>query len=448
MCVIGICGDSNCFSQGCSKIDTSDLTKSLEKKLIDIPNDSETMSKCIPTGFVELATECSENEPHVQHSAAISVPKPQMRDVNDQPISAHRQVSEDKCHSMEIGMMDDKFQVLDLINEGSFGRVYRGRRMSTGHHVAIKAEDQGTGHEQIMREANLCRKLEGCAGVPQVYWYGMHGSDYNFMVMERLGPNLLELFTECGHKFTLTTVVKITLSLLPTLQYLHEKNIMHRDLSPRNIVIGLSPNQHQIYLIDFGLAKQCTRQGQMMVQSPTRYGGYCRSLVGTPRYASINAHRGGVMGRADDLESLGYVLVYLLKGALPWQDEMTYSVPDGIRYIEHQKLVTTVEELCDGIPDEFATLISYARLLRYYEMPDYKSIQKLFHQLVQQADIDLTAPFDWERSNSGSSDEEEAPRLKRSKPSLPLLQSGSDETIVPFTCSLCSTNAHGRCSST
>ena len=408
---------------------------------LDIPFDA--MSKPVaaaPSGD----SNDNANNSRVHHSHAIAVPKAHALDVNDHPISAHPS-SNDKCIDIEFGPMNDKYRILESLNKGSFGRVYSGVRVNTGEVVAIKAEDQGSGHEKIMKEANLCRKLQDCPGIPHVFWYGMHGSDYNFMVMERLGMNLLELFEQCNRKFSLTTVLKVTMAILPTLKYLHDKNVMHRDLSPRNIVIGWGEKKAQIYLIDFGLAKQCMRQGQMLVQSPTRYGGYCHPLVGTPRYASINSHRGNVIGRADDLESLGYVLVYFLKGQLPWEDEISYSVPDAIRHIEHMKIITSVEDLCKGVPDEFATLISYARLLRYYEMPDYKSITTLFRHLVENASIDLDEPYDWEKTDRSPDTGSPVLKLTRSKPSLPRIQAGSDDSISQFACSLCTTNSHSLC---
>ena len=107
--------------------------------------------------------------------------------------------------------------------------------------------------------------------------------------------------------------------------------------------------------------------------------------------------------------------------------------------------MTSVEDLCKGVPDEFATLINYARLLRYYEMPDYKSITTLFRHLVENASIDLDEPYDWEKTDRSPDTGSPVLKLTRSKPSLPRIQAGSDDSISQFACSLCTTNSHSLC---
>ena len=355
--------------------------------------------------------------------------------------------ADDPCEGLLIGSFNDKFRIQQLVNRGAFGRIYRGVRLKTGEKVAIKAENQGTGHEKILTEGHMYQKLEECVGMPQVHWYGMHGSEFNFLVMDLMGSNMQDLQEKRPNKaFSLTTVVKILMNLLQTLEYMHDMNIMHRDISPRNIVIGRGDQANKVFLIDLGLAKTCTRKGQIMLNSPSRFSAYINPFVGTPRYASLKSHRGSPMGRSDDLESLGYVMVQLFKGGLPWQEsKLDIDVDDdfeeALKRIEEMKVLTPVEELCEGLPDEFATLISYARLLKLHEGPDYKSITKLFDNLIQAHQLDLTAPFDWEapRATEHSAHHVPAPSLRPNQSSrLAHGRSGSDEAYSTYnSCANC-----------
>ena len=347
----------------------------------------------------------------------------------------------DPCEGMLIGNYNEKFRIKELINRGAFGRIYKGVRLKTGEQVAIKAENQGTGHEKILLEGHMYQKMEGCIGVPKVHWYGMHGSEFNFLVMEMTGANLADLLQlQARSTFSLETVVKLLMCLLPTMEYMHDRNIMHRDISPRNIVIGQAGRADHVFLIDLGLAKSCTRKGQIMINSPSRFSAYISPFVGTPRYASVKSHRGSQMGRSDDLESLGYVLVHLLKGSLPWEERNLGIDVHGdselaLKRIEELKMMTPVEELCEGLPDEFATLISYARLLKYHECPDYKSITMLFNNLIHNHGLDITAPFDWEMPPAPAPTAKHKPTsgLRPNKSShLAHGRCGSDETYSNF----------------
>ena len=136
------------------------------------------------------------------------------------------------------------------------------------------------------------------------------------MVTDLLGPSLENLFNFCGKKFSLKTTLMIFYQMLERIEYLHSMNYMHRDIKPNNIMMGLGENSSTVYIIDFGLVKSIIDQetGEHIRQTMSDN----KNLIGTCRYASVNSHLGYELSRRDDLISLGYVIIYLAKGKLPW----------------------------------------------------------------------------------------------------------------------------------
>jgi len=181
--------------------------------------------------------------------------------------------------------------------------------------------------------------------MPKVYDFGIEG-DYNIMVMEFLGPTTEDLFNFCNRKFTLKTVLLLADQMIARIEMVHSINYIHRDIKPENFLIGLKENSNKIYLIDFGLSKKY-RDVNSRQHVPYREN---KNLTGTMRYASINNHLGIEQSRRDDLEALGYVFCYFLKGQLPWMGEQVKSKATKCIWIMDKKMMTPVEDLLEEEP--------------------------------------------------------------------------------------------------
>eukprot|EP00574_Skeletonema_japonicum_P013227 CAMPEP_0201722604 /NCGR_PEP_ID=MMETSP0593-20130828/6927_1 /ASSEMBLY_ACC=CAM_ASM_000672 /TAXON_ID=267983 /ORGANISM="Skeletonema japonicum, Strain CCMP2506" /LENGTH=383 /DNA_ID=CAMNT_0048213583 /DNA_START=102 /DNA_END=1253 /DNA_ORIENTATION=- len=262
--------------------------------------------------------------------------------------------------------------------------------MTTGEEVAIKLESVKTKHPQLLYESKIYRILHGGLGIPNVRWYGIEG-DYNVMVLDLLGPSLEDLFNYCGRRFQLKTVLMLADQLLGRLEYVHTKSFIHRDVKPDNFLIGLGKRQSVIHIIDFGLAKKY-RDPRSHQHIPYREN---KNLTGTARYASINTHIGIEQSRRDDLESLGYVLMYFIRGSLPWQGLKANTKKQKYERIMDRKMSTSTEQLCKGYATEFRSYFEYCRSLRFEDRPDYAYLKRLFKELFYRKGFQYDNMFDW-----------------------------------------------------
>merc|ERR1712137_546754 len=218
----------------------------------------------------------------------------------------------------------------------------------------------------------------GGVGIPFVRWFGTE-CDYNAMVIDLLGPSLEDLFNYCNRKFSLKTVLMLADQLLNRVEYMHSRGFLHRDIKPDNFLMGLGRKANQVYIIDYGLAKKY-RDLQTHRHIPYREN---KNLTGTARYTSVNTHLGIEQSRRDDLESLGYVLMYFLRGSLPWQGLKAHSKKQKYERILEKKMATSPELLCRGFPTEFRSYFEYCRALRFDDRPDYSYLKRLFSDLFQ-----------------------------------------------------------------
>ena len=213
--------------------------------------------------------------------------------------------------------------------------------------------------------------------VPKFFWYGSAGES-QALVMELLGSSLESIMKEYKKQFGLPTIMTLGYQMLNLIEYIHSKSLLHRDVKPDNFVLGVKEKKDLLYIIDFGLAKYY-QDVKSKLHIPYRDN---KSLIGTVRYASINAHIGIEQSRRSDIESLLYCLVYFAKGSLPWQNIKLSDEQEKHAKVMECKLATPIELLCKGLPQEFTNALHHARNLRFEDEPDYHYLRNSFLNLL------------------------------------------------------------------
>eukprot|EP01062_Namystynia_karyoxenos_P061314 TRINITY_DN5349_c0_g3_i1.p1 TRINITY_DN5349_c0_g3~~TRINITY_DN5349_c0_g3_i1.p1 ORF type:complete len:489 (+),score=94.12 TRINITY_DN5349_c0_g3_i1:236-1702(+) len=355
-----------------------------------------------------------------------------------------------------------RFRMLEKLGAGAFGDIFRGVDVITKTPVAIKLEPAHAKTPQLIPEARLYKALSPdgprgnpdlpSVGVPRIYWYGVEG-DYHAMVMDVLGPSLEDLFQYCGRRFSVSTVAALAHQMLSRLEFMHSRHMVHRDVKPDNFLTGCGAHARLVHIIDLGLAK-VYRDPKTLAHIPFRIK---KGFLGTQRYASLNQHFGFEMSRRDDIEAVGYICIYFLRGFLPWQGMRSpdpqmgkkkegsaekenprtagdaqkskaraYVVgsPTGksrakskgmntkaeaqereierrrmsmrSQLIGQKKLCVSLDELRGPhCPRQFTDIIEYAQGLRFTDKPDYDLLQDLIAEVGRDCGIDDLESHDW-----------------------------------------------------
>ena len=276
--------------------------------------------------------------------------------------------------SLQKRLIFKKYKVGKLIDKTQNSSIYEGINKKTKEPVAVKFEKIGNKYDSIESEVYILLLLKG-KGIPNVISYGKV-MNYKVLIEELLGHSIFFLWRELIIKKDKSNdICLIAIQCLDRLEYIHSKNIIHKDIKPANFIIGRKDPQ-LIYLIDFGISRKykSSRTGKHIKFQKVE------KINGSLRYMSINACKGYEHSRRDDLESLGYMLIYLMKNNLPWAyvEDENISPRAKLKKICSLKISTTLQELCKDLPNEFYNYIDYCRNLDYEQEPDYNYLRNLF----------------------------------------------------------------------
>lgn len=304
---------------------------------------------------------------------------------------------------MEGKIVAKNYKLSKKLGSGAFGQIWKAVHKKTREEVAIKFEDVNSKHQQLYYECKIYLWFHSDStvigqAIPQVLYYGTEG-DNNLMVMDLLGKSLEDLFNRCGRKFSLKSTLMLAQQMVKRVEYIHSRRIIHRDIKPDNFAMGRGKHNHRVFIIDFGLAKKFMSSDGKHIKYKDG-----KSLTGTARYASINTHIGIEQARRDDMEGLGYVFMYFLRGKLPWQGLRARGVKEKYEKIKQKKIMTNLEDLCKGFPSEFVAYMQYCRTLNFEDKPDYKYIKNLFSSLFKNLGYEYDYKYDWD--TAGGEDEE------------------------------------------
>jgi casein kinase 1 gamma len=296
-------------------------------------------------------------------------------------------------------MLGPNFRIGKKIGSGNFGELRLGKNLYTNEDVAIKLEAANTRAPQLYLEYRFYQLLGSHVGIPKCYYFGSCGK-YNGLVLELLGPCLEDLFEMCGRRFSLKTVCMCAIQLITRLEYVHTKHIVYRDIKPENFLVGRrSLNEDStIHIIDFGLSKEYL-DPETGKHIPYRER---KSLTGTARYMSINTHLGKEQSRRDDLEACGHMLIYFLRGSLPWQGLKADNLKQRYQMIGDTKIQTPIDVLCKGYPTEVGTYLRYCRQLDFYQEPDYAYLRQLWWDIFKREGFKDDGVYDWTKTTSRS----------------------------------------------
>ncbi len=269
-----------------------------------------------------------------------------------------------------------KYKVKKKLGEGAFGDVYVGSCIENNELVAIKVEPRKIAKPLLETEAFFLYSLRGL-GIPEVLSFGRL-RNYNVLVEPLLDKSLFDIFTERRKRLAIEDICMIAMQIIDRIQWVHSKNIVHRDIKPDNFLIG-KKDPNIIYLIDFGLSK---KYKSSTTGKHIRFG-FTGKLTGTVRFASANALRGGEQSRRDDLESIGYMIIYFMRGKLPWQGVTGNKKME--RYLKIYKMKKNVapEDLCKSLPKQMTEFMRYVKQLEFEQEPDYNFLRNLFSSILK-----------------------------------------------------------------
>jgi serine/threonine protein kinase len=255
----------------------------------------------------------------------------------------------------------NKYQLIEKINEGIFGTVYKAINRRTKEFIAIKFEDKSNNTKSLKNEAKIYQYLGNINGFPQLKYFGTT-SNMNYLVTELLGKSLQSFLFQ---KISPNIVSNIGIQMITRIEALHNKYMLHRDIKPSNFVFGINNETNKLYLIDFGFSKRYNYNGKHIEEK------HIHHIIGTPNFVSLNVHNHIEPSRRDDLESCIYIILAILIGNLEWFSKQKM---DEIVFLKEK----VIEQ---NIPPCIKNMLVYVRNLTFTEKPNYHYLCELLLHL-------------------------------------------------------------------
>lgn len=287
---------------------------------------------------------------------------------------------------------EDGYRLVDkkYFDRGGHGQLFKCKNTKTGELCALKVEKKREKYEStLLNEMKIYGKIDGNekTGIPKIYDLGKT-REYYYMIMKMYHKNIDDLKSDAGSSFSLRTTLQLGLSILKILEKLHNQNIIHRDIKPENIMIDKNNN---VLLIDYGLAKKFTD-----LDNAKLFKRECsKTRCGTVRYMSIGCHKRTRLSRKDDLLSLGYVLIYLYVGNLPWQGLDISDRKEKDSAVSEIKQYYGYTKLCKKLPPFFTNYFKEIQKLSQSDRPNYSKIKKMFKKELNPESFKQNIDYDW-----------------------------------------------------
>ena len=284
-----------------------------------------------------------------------------------------------------------KYKIFKRIGIGIYSNVFSGIIINNLEQIAFKIQEKRELFGQLEKEAFFLLHLKG-VGIPKIISYGFSGN-YRVLIEELLGKTLEQLFQENKNKskiIRLKDMLMAAIQIIDRFEFIHSKDIIHLDIKPNNFLVG-NPDSSIIYVIDFGFAKKyrSSRTGKHISFSKRK------TFAGNLKYSSINTMKGIEPSRRDDLESLGYMLIYLYNQELPWDKIKSKTKEELTRSIYDMKKKFSIKAINQDIPEGMEDYMNYVKSLKFEEDPDYNYLKIILENMLQKINEVNDLNFSW-----------------------------------------------------